>query len=136
MARISRSSAPTGIDTVTTSPTFLPRMAWPTGDSLESRAFVGIRLGRADQGVYADVAGLLVTEGDGAADADLVGVDLGVLDDPSAAQLLLQQPDAVLEQGLLVLGVVVLGVLADVAELARLTDALGYLFALDGRRGR
>ena len=38
-----------------------------------------------------------------------------------------------LEQGLLVLGVVVLGVLADVAELARLTDALGHLFALDGR---
>ncbi len=79
-----------------------------------------------------DLAGVLVAQGDGAADAHLVGVDLGVLDDPGPAELLLQEADAVLEQGLLVLGVVVLGVLADVAELARLTDALGHLFPLDG----
>ena len=65
-------------------------------------------------------------------DAHPVGVDLGVLDDPGPAQLLLEQADAMLEQGLLVLGVVVLGVLADVAELARRSDALGHLFTLDG----
>ena len=38
-----------------------------------------------------------------------------------------------LEHGLLVLGVVVLGVLGDVAELACLLDALGHLAPLDGR---
>ena len=41
--------------------------------------------------------------------------------------------NAVLEHGLLVLGVVVLGVLGDVAELARLLDALGDLAPLHGR---
>jgi hypothetical protein len=39
----------------------------------------------------------------------------------------------VLEHRLLVLGVVVLRVLGDVAELARLLDALGDLATLDGR---
>src|SRR4029077_17655744 len=40
--------------------------------------------------------------------------------------------DAGLDHGLLVLGVVVLGVLGDVPELARLLDALGNLAALRG----
>jgi hypothetical protein len=39
----------------------------------------------------------------------------------------------VLEQHLLVLGVVVLGVLGDVAELAGNADSLRYLAALRGR---
>ena len=125
-------SAPTGTGTVTTSPTRLPMMAWPTGDSFESRALVGIGLGRAHQGVDADLAGVLVAQGDRAADAHLVGVDLGVFDDPRAAKLLLQKADAMLEQGLFVLGVVVFGVLRDVAEIPSCTDALGYLLPLDG----
>ena len=37
-----------------------------------------------------------------------------------------------LQHGLLVLGVVVLGVLRDVPELARLADTFGDFFALDG----
>jgi hypothetical protein len=45
------------------------------------------------------------------------------------AQLLLERRDARLEHRLLVLGVVVLGVLGDVAELARFLDALGDLAA-------
>ena len=59
---------------------------------------------------------------------DGVGVD-----DDGAAQPLLERVDARLEHGLLVLGVVVLGVLRDVAEVARGADALGDLVALDGR---
>ena len=50
------------------------------------------------------------------------------------AQPLLELGDPLLEHRLLVLGVVVLGVLGDVAELARLLDALGDLAALVGRR--
>jgi len=45
------------------------------------------------------------------------------------AELVLELRDPRLEHRLLVLGVVVLGVLRDVAELARLLDASGYLAA-------
>ncbi len=48
-------------------------------------------------------------------------------------QLLLQLGDPALEHRLLVLGVVVLGVLGDVAELPRLLDPLGDLATLLGR---
>ena len=52
--------------------------------------------------------------------------------DGRRAQLLLDGGDALLEHRLLVLRVVVLGVLRDVAELARLLDALSDLAALVG----
>ena len=55
---------------------------------------------------------------------------LRLVDDGRAAEPLLELRDPLLEHGLLVLGVVVLGVLGDVAELARLLDALGDLTAL------
>jgi hypothetical protein len=51
-----------------------------------------------------------------------------------ATEPLLERRDAVLEHRLLVLRVVVLGVLGDVAELARDADALRDLAALLGRR--
>ena len=41
IARISYLRAPTGTGTVTASPTRLPNIAWPTGDSFESLALVG-----------------------------------------------------------------------------------------------
>ena len=59
-----------------------------------------------------------------------VGGDVLGVDHAGRPQLLLEPGDAVLEQRLLVLGVVVLGVLGDVAELARLADAVGHLAAL------
>ena len=51
-----------------------------------------------------------------------------------AAKALLELGDPLLEQGLLVLRVVVLGVLGDVTELARLLDALGDLAPAHGRK--
>ena len=55
-----------------------------------------------------------------------------LVDHRGAAQPLLELGDPLLEHRLLVLGVVVLGVLRDVAELARLLDPLGDLAALVG----
>ena len=92
-----------------------------------------VGLGRADDLELARVAGLLVLDVDDDADADLLEVDLLRVDDARPAQPLLELGDPLLEQGLLVLGVVVLGVLGDVAELPRLLDPRGDLAALDGR---
>ena len=64
-----------------------------------------------------------------------VGVHVLLVDDAGGAQLVLEVGDLLLEHRLLVLGVVVLGVLGDVAELARLLDPLGDLAPALGRRG-
>src|SRR6476660_8375617 len=92
----------------------------------------GVRLGRADDRVLVGVAGLLVLDVHGHADLDDVGRQLGRVDDLRGAQALLELGDLLLEHHLLVLGVVVLGVLRDVAELAGLLDALGHLATLGG----
>jgi hypothetical protein len=63
----------------------------------------------------------------GRADAHDAGVDVLLVDHTSVAQLLLEIGDLLLEHGLLVLGVVVLGVLGDVTELSGLLDPLGHL---------
>src|SRR5439155_10231422 len=52
-----------------------------------------------------------------------------LLDDHRIAEHVLEHEDAALEHALVVLGVVVLGVLGDVAEILRVFDALGYLRA-------
>ena len=57
--------------------------------------------------------------------------EVRLVDDLGRAQLLLDVEDAPLDHRLLVLGVVVLGVLRDVAELAGLLDPLGHLATLD-----
>ena len=57
----------------------------------------------------------------------LVGAEIGLVDHRRRAEFLLQRRDPRLEHRLLVLGVVVLGVLRDVAELARLLDPGGDL---------
>ena len=105
----------------------------PCRSATRWRASLGrVGLGRADDLELLRVARLLVLDVDADADADRLGVDLLLVDDRRAAQPLLELGDPLLEQGLLVLGVVVLGVLRDVAELARLLDPLGDLATLDG----
>ena len=123
---------PRGTSTLTTSPRLWPTSALPIGDSFESLSSVGIGLGRADDLELLRVARLLVLDVDPDADRDHVGVDVLLVDHGGAAHPLLELGDPLLEQRLLVLGVVVLGVLHDVAELASLLDPLGNLAALDG----
>jgi hypothetical protein len=65
-----------------------------------------------------------------AAEADLVAAGLARVD-PRAQHPLAQPQDLRFEHRLVVLGVVVLGVLLQVAPLARGPDALGDLRALD-----
>src|SRR3954469_4870628 len=91
-------------------------------------------LGRAGLGRADDDEGLLlalvVLDVDLRADAHDVGAELARVEHARAAQPFLELRDARLEHGLLVLGVVVLGVLRDVAELPGLLDPLGDLPAL------
>src|SRR5690606_25126367 len=58
-----------------------------------------------------------------------------LIDDAGIAEHALQGRDAPLDEGLLVLGVIVLGVFRDIAELQRLLDAGGDLPPLDGLQG-
>src|SRR4029078_3933830 len=81
------------------------------------------------------LAGLLVLDSHAAADGHDVGVDLRLVDHRRLAQLVLELGDPRLEHRLLVLGVVVFGVLADVAELARDLDPLGNLGRANGVHG-
>ena len=119
------SEAPRGVVTSTVSP-FL----WPD-DRLADRRLVRelvlgrVGLGRADDVVLDRLLGVDVAQANVRADRDDVGRDLPLLDHARIAQLLLEPGDPVLEQHLVVLGVVVLGVLRDVAELAGNADALG-----------
>src|SRR5947207_5063354 len=89
----------------------------------------GIGLRGADDHVLDRLVGLLVLHVDRRPDRDRLGGHRLRVDDRGRAQLLLELGDLLLEHGLLVLRVVVLGVLADVAELARLLDALRHLAA-------
>ena len=76
----------------------------------------------------------MVLDVDDHADRDRIGVDGLLVDDDRAAEALLELGDPLLEQGLLVLRVVVLGVLGDVTELTGLLDALGDLAPARGRK--
>src|SRR5262245_61175548 len=92
-----------------------------------------IRLGGADDVVLDRLFGGDVAQADVGADADDVLRDLLLVDHARGQQALLELSDAVLEHRLLVLGVVVLGVLGDVSELACDPDAIGDLAPLLGR---
>src|SRR5581483_7639219 len=83
-----------------------------------------IGFGGPDDVVLDGLAGLHVAQADLGPDRDLAGLDLLLGHDARVLQALLEHRDAGLEMGLLVLGRVVLGVLGDVAELARSTDAV------------
>ena len=95
-------------------------------------ALAGIGLGGPHDRVLHDLAAGDVLDGDLGAHAHDVGLDVFFVDHDCRAQLVFEGEDALLEHGLLVLGVVVFGVLADVAEVAGLFDAIGDLFALLG----
>src|SRR5439155_3938062 len=77
---------------------------------------------------------LHVAQADLRSDRDLAGLDLLPGQDARVLEPLLEHRDARLEMGLLVLRRVVLGVLGDVAELARDADALRDVAALFGRQ--
>src|SRR5919198_195388 len=93
----------------------------------------GVGLGRADDVVLDRLLGRNVAELHLRADRDDILGDVLLGDDARIAQAFLERGDAVLEQHLLVLRVVVLGVLRNVAELAGDPDALRHLAALCGR---
>ena len=127
-------STPAGTLTSTVSPFLRPISARPTGDSFERRPGRRVGLGRADDAVRRVALAVEVLDRDLQPDVDGAGVRLGRIDDARRAQALLELRDLLLEHHLLVLRVVELGVLADVAELARDADAVGDLAPLVGRQ--
>src|SRR5215204_998143 len=94
----------------------------------------GVRLGGADDVVLDGLLGRDVAQPDLRADAHDVLRELLPVDHASRHQPFLELRDPVLEHRLLVLGVVVLGVLRDVAELARNADALRDFTSLLSRQ--
>src|SRR5436190_8664238 len=89
-----------------------------------------VRFGRADDLVLDRLLSGDVAQPDLRADRDDVLRHVLFADDLGVAELLLELRDPMLEQRLLVLGVVVLGVFGDVAELTRDPDTVGDLAAL------
>ena len=114
--------APRGAATATTSPTALPSSAEPSGEVGETVPGPPTAL----TSTFIDCAGVGLDVDDGA-DADHVAAT--PLDDLRPVEPGAQRADARLEQALLVLGGVVLEVLGEVAELARLLDRLDDLGA-------
>ena len=115
--------SPLGAGTDTVSPFLRPISALPTGDSFESRLLAGSASVEPTI-AYSKALPFSSLPAHERADAHDVVVELGGVDDLRRAELVLELRDALLEHRLLVLGVVVLGVLRDVAELARFLDAL------------
>ena len=91
-------------------------------------AVAGRGLGGADDGER--LLALVALDDDLRADADAVAVRL--LDDRRVAQLQLERGDAALQERLLLLGVLVLGVLGEVAVELRLVDARSDARPVDG----
>ena len=123
---------PRGTSTLTTSPRLWPTSALPIGDSLESLSSVGSA--SAEPTIWnffesPDFWSLTWTRTPTETTSVLIVL---LVDHGGAAHALLELGDPLLEQRLLVLGVVVLGVLHDVAELASVLDPLGDLAALHG----
>ena len=113
-------------------PCLWPTSALPTGDSLES--FISAGLASAEPTiVYLSFSPSPSTTWTVVADPDDIRVEVRGVDHGRRAKLVLELRDPRLEHRLLVLGVVVLGVLGDVAELARLLDPGGDLAAAHGR---
>ena len=107
-------------------------IALPTGDSFESLFSDGIRLGRADDVVLDGLVRRDVAETHRGTHRDAVLRDLLLRDHARREEPLLELGDPVLQHRLLVLGVVVLGILGDIAELAGNANPLRYFAALFG----
>ena len=123
---------PRGTSTVTTSPRLWPTSALPIGDSFESLLSAGSA--SAEPTIWnffesPDFWSLTWTRTPTETTSVLTWFSSTTV---ARLQPLLELSDPLLEQRLLVLGVVVLGVLHDVAELARLLDPLGNLAPLRG----
>ncbi len=123
-------AGPRGTFTATVSLRLCPSSARPTGDSLESLFSTGFASAEPTIVYFTDLpvfsSFTCTTE---PTCTTSVERSFG-LDHRRHPQLLLQLRDAALDHRLLVLRVVVLGVLGDVSELARLLDAFGDLAAL------
>src|SRR6188472_4029923 len=91
-------------------------------------AFGQVGLGRADQGPDDGLAFGLVEHLGGAAEAEEVAVELGDLDHDRVPQPFLEALDPRLHVGLVLFGDVILGVLLQVALLARDLDPRRHLF--------
>ena len=128
-------STPAGTLTSTSSPFLWPYTARPTGDSFERLAGGRIGLGRADDRVGQRVAVVEVLHRDLRTDGDGVGSRPAICRSRAPTAGAPRGGRSGLEHRLLVLRVVVLGVLGDVAELARLADPLGDLPPLVGPTG-
>ena len=130
ISRILNFILPRGAATSTVSPFLWPMIALPTGDSLESLFSAGFA--SAEPTMWYSIVSFArdVAELHLRADRDDVLGDVLLRDDARVAHALLERRDAVLEQHLLVLRVVVLRVLRDVAELPRDADPLRDLAAL------
>ena len=133
MATILYFRAPRGAVTSTTSPFLRPMIALPTGDSFESLFSEGFASAEPTI-VYSNVLlAAMSFRRTTDADRDDAFRDVLLLEHAGGAETLLERRDAMLEHRLLVLRVVVLRVLGDVAELARVADTIGDLPPLLGR---
>ena len=126
---------PRGTSTVTTSLRLWPISALPIGDSLESLCSGGSASAEPTIWNFCESPDFWSLTWTTEPNATSSVSSCLLVDHGRAAQPLLELGDPLLEQRLLVLGVVVLGVLRDVAELARLLDPLGDLAALRRSRG-
>ena len=126
---------PRGTSTVTTSLRLWPISALPIGDSLESLCSSG--LASVEPTIWNFCESPVFWSLTWTIEPNLTSSVPSVLlvDHGGAAQPLFELGDPPLEQRLLVLGVVVLGVLGDVAELARLLDPLRDLAPFGRSRG-
>ena len=114
---------------MTFSPFFLPSRARPTGLSFEIRPSAGLASAEPTI-VNVSLPSPLSTD-DGRADLDVVG-RVVLVDDRGVLDQRLERLDPALDERLLVLGVLVLGVLGQVAVLLGVVDPIGDLGSLDG----
>ena len=121
---------PRGVTTSTVSPFLRPMIALPDRRLVREPALGGVRLGGAHDEVLDRLLGVDVAEAHHRADGHDARVDLLDVDHARVGETILELRDPVLEHHLLVLRVVVLGVLGDLAELARGGDSVCDLPAL------
>ncbi len=122
---------PAGITTFTSSPTSCPRRLRASGEATEIRpTLMSASSGPTIWKVCSSSVSTL-TELDLGAELDLAPAELGGIDHLGARERLLEEGDAGHDHALLVLGGVVLGVLLEVAVLARDANFLLHLRRID-----